>query len=333
MAASRPLPVDLDVEQLNQQLSQASLDSNNNDAMTTEQVIQAIDNILEGRSITNDEFDEISPEDLRLLDDDDGTEQMQPGTRDWRSPVTIRGTASNPTSPDQHYDVDTDITSLEQCIINPVNRTHTVDPLLDDISSDESTSPPPMISPIPNDDDEMPKFTTSKPAMYCVRVYGRQEYHFKSSTSFYGTFTVPYLDGSIQARAQYQVFAAEALQLVKRTRPLNLLDKSINITISRPQISYISRSGHQVHLTSRDYDHDEVNHRIPDTWMASDIVHITYSVVVHAALRPAFIQPGRHPLMHPRIESLRQPVISPPAKKRRRSYSKQPPSRLTNVSQ
>jgi hypothetical protein len=335
MAASRPLPVDLDVEEINQQLSQARLDTNNNDAMTSEEVLQAIDDYLEGRSITIDEFDKITSEDLWLLDDVDGDAPTQPGTRDWRSPVTIRGTSPSPASPDEHYSVDTDITALEHCVINPVNRTHTSNPSLEDISSDESTSPPPIISPIPHDSEDatMANRTTSQHSMYCVRVYGRQEYNFKSSTSFFGTFTVPFLAGSIKTRAQYQIFAAEALHLVRRTSPLNLLDKAINIHISRPQISYISKSGHQIHLTARDYDHDETNFRIPDVSMSNGIVHIAYSVVAHAALRPAFLQPGVHPLRHPRIDSLRQPVVSPPLKKRRHHHSKQPPSKLTNVSQ
>ena len=323
MALSKPLPVDLDVELLNEQLSRTNLDSN----VSTDDVIRAIDDYLEGRTISEDEFDNITADDLKMLEADDEPGITKPGTRDWRSPVLLQGPAETPKSPVEHYNVDTDITAFEHCVINPVNRIHVVDTTYDDISQDDSVSPSPTVSPTPADDP-----ADVKPVLYCVRVYGRQEYRFRSHTSFYGIFTTPYLAGSLQTRSQFQTFASEALQLIKTTRPLQFMDKIINTTISRPQISYICRSGTQVHLYPRDYDNDAVNFRIPDPWIYTDTVHIAYSVVVHAALRPRVRHESPHPMRHPRVDCLRQPVVSPPPKKRRRSKGILPPSGLTRAS-
>jgi hypothetical protein len=217
--------------------------------------------------------------------------------------------------------VDTDITAFEHCVINPTERQRVchIDP--ESISSDDSVTPPPTVSPPPR---QMHTFTTvhtypnTTPISYVVRVYGRQSADFRSENIFIGTFTTPYVEGSMQSRLHLNRLIAQTELKILQTRPFNLLRNSVQISISSPEISYTNKDGHHVSIYPRDFRHAVHNYWIPNPWSTNDTALITVSVLISMRVRPHLRPRHRPPLPQ---EFLLVHVDEEPPHKRRRPFN------------
>ena len=297
MASSTVIDIDEAVEQLNTNLSRASLDANNNDTnISTEDVLDSIDQILEGFSISMDEFDRISQSDLDLLNEDVDTM------------ITIK------TDFDElpNYEPDSPPNPLQE-------RQRIVHLYTDETTSSDSISPPPTISPIPRQrivEEYKPWVVDqTRPLAYNVRVFGRQYSDYRSDTSYFGSFTTPFVEKSINTKTQFNIFVDKALYTIQGCRPFNFLRSSFLWNVSSPEVTYVSSTGNHVSLYPRDFPND-VNEDIPQPWISNDTVLITVSVLINVTSRLGQDLVDAHGGL-PHSGSVRPTTVSL-AKKRRR---------------
>ena len=261
MASSQDSSINPSVKDLSDSLRRTSL------MTSTDDVLQSIDEILEGYSITEDEFDRISPEDLELLSE---------------SPV------DNDTITIDESNTDSDMSvSIPVCSVQPQPRLVSAE--YDDIESSDSITPPPTVSPIPPS-HRLPMEPTkeSPPGFFDVKVYGRQNKDFRSGAIFYGTYTTPYLPSTLKTKTQFNIFIDKALQMIQHSRPFSDIRQHVEISVSSPEITFVSELGHHISLYSKDFTTD-VNLAVPlpKIYGASTPVPVTVSVLVHANFRPS----------------------------------------------
>jgi hypothetical protein len=313
MAQQQLIDAEYTIETLNQQLSQTSLDSNNNpDTPTVDEVIQAIDDYLGDIDNTygNDEFDDISDDDIALLDPD--TEPVDAILPD-REPQ--EASAPSPIEVEEHYDVDNDIVALEVAPSNyPASRRPNPDPA-DEVSSNDSITPPPSVSPerrqrFVEDDSDLYDIHT-----YNIRVYGRQFSHYRSDTIFYGSFDLPYLLGSLQSRLQLRNIVHHAINHILDTRPMCQFRESHNFLMDRPEISYIAVTGKRVNVYPGDYRHCTENLRLPEPMNHNGSAHINVSLYVQSRQR----QHSHHYHSRPMSVGSNHSSNNSPGKRRRRN--------------
>jgi hypothetical protein len=279
MAASST-PVD-SIDDINNQLQATKIDEEDTfTILSSEEVLKAINDCLESEDGPID-YDESLFEDVTILDssDDDSTEVVAINSK-TATPIRemdaiVKG-----------YDSDYDIVSIE----NPKPRTPfpAVDDPSDDISPDDSTSPSPTVSPTPR------KAVTEYPNVipntischsYIVKVYARNISDYRSCSTFYGTFALPYTKGTATSPEQHQTFLNLAMQLIKKSRPFNQIADQLHIQYVRPEISFINKVGHRVTLypndiTSRNYTSSS------EPWNSYGVAYINVSLLLNAQIRP-----------------------------------------------
>jgi hypothetical protein len=286
------------IDNLNTQLSRTSLDANNNSQpVSASDVIQAIDDYLNDVDISHD-FEDITEDDFHLLDTDDVI--LGADLPDYEDTDAAINVDANPSELDKlvdHYNAEHDIVAHENRFVNPPTPLPQHPDPADDVSSLDSISPSPSVSPILRNDATISENLPSSEEIhtYVVRVYGRQFSDYRSDSIFYGTFATPYLDGSIQSRLQLRSLVARANQHIANTRPLSTLQSNLWFNMTKPEISYISSTGQRVNVYPRDYDHTVTNLRIPEPWNSNGIAHINISVLVRACPRdPAIVRQHRN---------------------------------------
>jgi hypothetical protein len=248
MASQQNTKINDALNEVSQSLEQTSLRESSDD------VIKNIDRYLEGFSISEDEFDQISTDDIEILDE--------------------------PLEDEPDTNVEIPI-SIPVCVVQP----SLVDDAYDDIESSKSATPPPTVSPIPDEQTiDVPK--PKLPSFFFVTVYGRQQSDFRSHSVFYGAYTTPYLPALLKTRSQFHVFVDKAEHLIKQMRPFNEMRHFADITVSSPEISFVSEDGHDTYLYQTDFKKD-VNQDIPEPKALHFIapVPISVSVLVHASFK------------------------------------------------
>jgi hypothetical protein len=294
MAQQQLIDAEYTIDNLNQQLSQTSLDSNNNpDSPTTDEVIQAIDDYLGDIDNTcgNDEFDDISDDDIALLDQD--TEHVDAILPDREPQVA---SAPSPITVEKHYDVDNDIVALEVLSSNLTASRHSHPDPTGDVSSSDSITPPPSVSPILRnryEDDDTPNTVLHT---LSIRVYGRQFSSYRSDAIFYGCFELPYLNGSLQSRLHLRSIVHQAISHVLDTRPVCQFRESHNFLMDRPEVSYVAYTGQRVNVYPRNHLHCVEYLRTPEPWNHNGVAHVNVSLFIKA--KP------RQPFYHPRATSV-----------------------------
>ena len=318
------------IEHLNLTLSRTSLEDERQPPSSAD-VLQAINDYLEGRTspdndvgrasqlnardsqILNDVFNDVEPP--TLAEEIEAYNQVHGD--EWHSPKLLLGDR-HPT-PAQHYDVDHDVTSFESCFTPPTSEPQ----LYDDIESHDSISPTPSVSPVhrrrerahltPEPDTE------NEPLMLCVRVFGRKFSEYQSDTVFYGTYTTPYLLGSLQIRLQYQILVDKAAHLIQHTRPFNMISDQITFTFDRPELTYINDVHHHISVYPKDYQ-EHRNYCIPDPITYKGLALASMTVRISAARSIYTIPFPKHrnrSRKNPDSGSSQTSLEAPPSKRKR----------------
>jgi hypothetical protein len=279
MAASST-PV-VSVDDLNKQLQATKIDDEDSFTfLSTDDVLKAINDCLESEDGPVD-YDESLFEDVTILDssDDDSTEVIAINSK-TATPVREMDALA------RHYDSDIDIIALE----NPKPRTphsQDYDPS-DDITPLDSTSPSPTVSPIPR------KMVTEGPYTvpnnischsYIIKVYARNKSDFRSSSTFYGTFALPFTKGTATSPEQHQIFLNHAMRLIKESRPFNQISDQLYLQFIRPEISYINKVGHRITLYPKDL-HTKHYTSTSEPWNSYGVAYINVSLLLNAQVRP-----------------------------------------------
>jgi hypothetical protein len=289
MAQQQLNDAEYSIENLNQQLSQTSLDSNNNPTEpTVDEVIQAIDDYLDyvDNNYGHDEFDDISDDDIALLDSDTEPVDAILPDREPQSP-----SAPSPIELEEHYDVDNDIVALEAATSNDSAPRHPEPDPADEVSSSESITPPPSVSPILRNRYEDDDTSTTVLHTMSIRVYGRQFSSYRSDAVFYGCFEIPYLQGSLQSRLHLRSIVHQAVSHVLDTRPVCQFRESHNFLMDRPEVSYVAYTGQRVNVYPRNHLHCVEYLRTPEPWNHNGVAHVNISLFIKAKPR----QPFHHP--------------------------------------